>query len=181
VYIDSNDAELTNHIEQQWNCGSRGGYRLFHPELACQQMRKHLSGGYPESPATMWVVFPPESEQIKPVLDAIPGYLGRWSCTHRWALEKHFAGTPTHFVGYLTGKLLLLPQLMRLSPSRTETLGLVLLGNGSWMSGCGSSCGIPDIVADGNVYLTQKKRFWCDRHSTPLKQQQNGKLYAKCP
>jgi len=56
VYIDSNDAGTDDHgIVEQWNSGV--DTELFHPELACQQMRKHLSGGYPPC-YFMWVVFP---------------------------------------------------------------------------------------------------------------------------
>jgi len=83
-------------------------------------MRKHLSG-YPESPLLLYVgrlSAEKRIERIKPVLDAIQSSLALvGDGPHRTALEKNTAGTPTHFVGYLTGKewVLLLPQLMRLS------------------------------------------------------------------
>jgi glycosyltransferase involved in cell wall biosynthesis len=74
-------------------------------------------------------------------------------------LERHFAGTPTHFVGYLTGKELgsaFASADAFIFPSRTETLGLVLLE--AMAAGCpvvaARSGGIPDIVTDGvNGYL----------------------------
>ncbi len=157
--------ELTNHGIERVDLWQRGvDTELFHPELACQQMRKHLSGGYPESPLLLYVgrlSAEKEIERIKPVLDAIPearlALVG--DGPHRWALEKHFAGTPTHFVGYLTGKELgaaFASADAFIFPSRTETLGLVLLE--AMAAGCpvvAASCGgIPDIVADEvNGYL----------------------------
>ena len=49
---------------------------------------------------------------------------------HREDLEKHFADTHTHFVGYLAGEELAAAYASAdafIFPSRTETLGLVLL------------------------------------------------------
>jgi glycosyltransferase involved in cell wall biosynthesis len=69
-------------------------------------------------------------------------------------LEKHFADTPTHFVGYLQGAELgaaFASADAFVFPSRTETLGLVLLE--AMAAGCpvvaARSGGIPDIVEDG--------------------------------
>jgi glycosyltransferase involved in cell wall biosynthesis len=102
-----------------------------------------------------------EIDRIKPVLESIPG--ARLALVgdgpHRSALEKHFAGTPTHFVGYLTGEPLgsaFASADAFIFPSRTETLGLVLLE--AMAAGCpvvaARSGGIPDIVTDGvNGYL----------------------------
>ena len=78
---------------------------------------------------------------------------------HRLALEKHFAGTNTHFVGYLTGRDLGSAFACAdafIFPSRTETLGLVLLE--AMAAGCpvvaANSGGIVDIVTSGvNGYL----------------------------
>jgi glycosyltransferase involved in cell wall biosynthesis len=95
------------------------------------------------------------------VLEAIPE--ARFAIVgdgpHREALESHFAGTNTHFVGYLHGVELASAFASAdafLFPSRTETLGLVLLE--SMAAGCpvvaANSGGIPDIVTDGvNGYL----------------------------
>jgi glycosyltransferase involved in cell wall biosynthesis len=69
-------------------------------------------------------------------------------------LEKHFEGTPTYFVGYLQGLELgaaFASADAFVFPSRTETLGLVLLE--AMAAGCpvvaARSGGIPDIVEDG--------------------------------
>lgn len=136
----------------------------FHPELTCPQMRSHLSQGHPESPLLLYVgrlSAEKEIERIKPVLEAIPearlALVG--DGPHRQALEQYFAGTPTHFVGYLTGKELgsaFASADAFIFPSRTETLGLVLLeamaaGCPVVAAGCG---GITDIVVSGvNGYL----------------------------
>jgi glycosyltransferase involved in cell wall biosynthesis len=82
---------------------------------------------------------------------------------HRQALEKHFAGTNTNFVGYLMGTELgaaFASADAFIFPSRTETLGLVLLE--AMAAGCpvvaARSGGIPDIVTDGvNGYLFDPK------------------------
>jgi glycosyltransferase involved in cell wall biosynthesis len=69
-------------------------------------------------------------------------------------LETHFAHTSTHFVGYLAGQDLAAAYASAdafIFPSRTETLGLVLLE--AMAAGCpvvaANSGGIPDIVTDG--------------------------------
>jgi len=136
----------------------------FHPDLASREMRSHLSQGKPENPILLYVGrlgAEKEIERIKPVLEAIPhaslALVG--DGPHRSALEKYFAGTSTHFVGYLTGRELgsaFASADAFIFPSRTETLGLVLLE--AMAAGCpvvaARSGGIPDIVTDGvNGYL----------------------------
>jgi glycosyltransferase involved in cell wall biosynthesis len=131
----------------------------FQPDLACLEMRNRLSQGHPEDPLLLYVGrLSPEKEidRIKPVLESIPN--ARLALVgdgpHRQALEKHFEGTPTNFVGYLGGKELASAFASSdafVFPSRTETLGLVLLE--SMAAGCpvvaARSGGIPDIVEDG--------------------------------
>jgi len=101
----------------------------------------------------MWVVFQPKIEQIKPVLDAIPTRLALVGDGPYWALENT-AGTPTYFVGYLTGKELgaaFASADAFIFPSRTETLGLVLLE--AMAAGCpvvaASSGGFPILWLPG--------------------------------
>jgi glycosyltransferase involved in cell wall biosynthesis len=137
---------------------------LFHPSLASQDVRADLSQGHPDSPILLYVgrlSAEKEIDRIKPVLEAIPN--ARLALVgdgpYRQDLEKHFADTPTHFVGYLTGEDLAAAFASAdafIFPSRTETLGLVLLE--AMAAGCpviaANAGGIPDIVTDGlNGYL----------------------------
>ncbi|QZZ21365.1 glycosyltransferase [Leptothermofonsia sichuanensis E412] len=131
----------------------------FQPHLASREMRSRLTQGHPESPLLLYVgrlSAEKEIERIKPVMQAIPN--ARLALVgdgpHRQALEAHFAGTPTHFVGYLQGLELASAFASAdafVFPSRTETLGLVLLE--AMAAGCpvvaARSGGIPDIVEDG--------------------------------
>ncbi|MEW6495997.1 MAG: glycosyltransferase family 1 protein [Cyanobacteriota bacterium] len=157
--------ELRAHGIRNLDLWQRGvDTETFHPSLVSAKMRSHLSQGNPDGPLLLYVgrlSAEKEIERIKPVLAAIPN--ARLALVgdgpHRSALEKHFAETPTHFVGYLTGKELgsaFASADAFIFPSRTETLGLVLLE--AMAAGCpvvaARSGGIPDIVTDGaNGYL----------------------------
>jgi glycosyltransferase involved in cell wall biosynthesis len=136
----------------------------FDPARATPEMRHHLTQGEPTSRLFLYVGrlgAEKEIEQIKPILAAIPG--SRLAIVgdgpHRANLEAYFADTPTHFVGYLGGEKLAAAYAVAdafIFPSRTETLGLVLLE--AMAAGCpviaARSGGIPDIVTDGhNGYL----------------------------
>lgn len=127
-------------------------------------MRSRLSQGHPEDPLLLYVgrvSAEKQIDQIKPVLEAIPqarlAIVG--DGPNRETLEAHFAGTNTNFVGYLQGLELASAFASAdafVFPSRTETLGLVLLE--AMAAGCpvvaARSGGIPDIVTDGvNGYL----------------------------
>jgi glycosyltransferase involved in cell wall biosynthesis len=160
-------SELTQHGIERVDLWQRGvDTEIFHPDLASQEMRSHLSQGHPESPLLLYVgrlSAEKEIERIKPILAAIP--TARLALVgdgpHRQMLEKHFSGTNTHFVGYLMGKELgaaFASADAFIFPSRTETLGLVLLE--AMAAGCpvvaARSGGIPDIVTDRvNGYLFQ--------------------------
>lgn len=157
--------ELTARGIERVDLWQRGvDTELFHPDLASHQMRSHLSQGNPQSPLLLYVgrlSAEKEIERIKPILEAIPD--ARLALVgdgpHRLALEKHFAGTNTLFVGYLTGRELgsaFASADAFIFPSRTETLGLVLLE--AMAAGCpvvaANSGGITDIVNSGvNGYL----------------------------
>ncbi len=157
--------ELTAHGIERVNLWQRGvDTETFHPSLASLEMRSHLSQNNPESPLLLYVgrlSAEKEIERIKPILEAIPearlALVG--DGPHRQALEQYFAGTNTHFVGYLVGTELASAFASAdafIFPSRTETLGLVLLE--AMAAGCpvvaARSGGIPDIVTDGvNGYL----------------------------
>lgn len=132
---------------------------LFRPSLRSDKMRDRLTQGHPEAPLLIYIgrlSAEKEIDRIKPVLDSIPD--ARLALVgdgpHREELEKHFAGTRTHFVGYLEGKELGSAYASAdafIFPSRTETLGLVLLE--AMAAGCpvvaAEAGGIPDIVTNG--------------------------------
>jgi glycosyltransferase involved in cell wall biosynthesis len=156
---------LTEHGIERVDLWQRGvDTETFQPHLASAEMRSRLTQGHPEAPLLLYVgrlSAEKEIEQIKPVMNSIPG--ARLALVgdgpHRQTLEKHFADTPTHFVGYLQGQDLgaaFASADAFVFPSRTETLGLVLLE--AMAAGCpvvaARSGGIPDIVEDGvNGYL----------------------------
>jgi glycosyltransferase involved in cell wall biosynthesis len=136
----------------------------FDPKLACDQMRDRLSQGHPKAPLLLYVGrlgAEKEIDRLKSILTAMPparlAIVG--DGPHREQLQTHFAGTNTHFVGYLQGQELASAYASAdafVFPSRTETLGLVLLE--AMAAGCpvvaARSGGIPDIVTDGeNGYL----------------------------
>lgn len=157
--------ELSNHGIERVDLWQRGvDTELFQPHHASQEMRDHLSQGNPDNTILLYVGrlgAEKEIERIKPILEAIPN-----ACLalvgdgpNRESLEQHFADTPTHFVGYLRGQKLASAYASAdafIFPSRTETLGLVLLE--AMAAGtpvvAANSGGIPDIVTDGiNGYL----------------------------
>lgn len=151
---------LTEHGIERVDLWQRGvDTETFQPHLASQEMRSRLTQGHPEAPLLLYVgrlSAEKEIERIKPVMQAIPN--ARLALVgdgpNRQNLEKHFADTPTHFVGYLQGLELgaaFASADAFIFPSRTETLGLVLLE--AMAAGCpvvaARSGGIPDIVTDG--------------------------------
>jgi glycosyltransferase involved in cell wall biosynthesis len=157
--------ELREHGIERVDLWQRGvDTETFHPIRATPEMRHYLSQGKPASRLLLYVGrlgAEKEIERIRSVLTSIPGarlaIVGNGP--HRANLESYFADTPTHFVGYLAGEKLAAAYAVAdafIFPSRTETLGLVLLE--AMAAGCPTiaarSGGIPDIVTDGhNGYL----------------------------
>jgi glycosyltransferase involved in cell wall biosynthesis len=157
--------ELGNHGIQRLALWQRGvDIETFQPSRATTQMRDLLSQGAPEEPLLLYVgrlSAEKAIHEIKPVLEAIPearlALVG--DGPHRKELEQLFAGTNTYFAGYMSGITLgdaFASADAFVFPSRTETLGLVLLE--AMAAGCpvvaAASGGIPDIVQDGvNGYL----------------------------
>jgi glycosyltransferase involved in cell wall biosynthesis len=158
-------AELDSRGIERLDLWQRGvDTEMFQPHLTSPKMRWRLSGGHPDAPLLLYVgrvSAEKQIDQIKPILEAIPearlAIVG--DGPYREALEAHFAGTQTHFVGYLQGLELATAFASAdafIFPSRTETLGLVLLE--AMAAGCpvvaAASGGITDIVTDGvNGYL----------------------------
>lgn len=161
--------ELTDHGVERAAVWQRGvDTELFRPELASSTMRDRLSEGHPDAPLLLYIgrlSAEKEIDRIKPVLQAIPD--ARLALVgdgpYREELEKHFEGTHTNFVGYLAGEDLASAYASAdafVFPSRTETLGLVLLE--AMAAGCpvvaANSGGIPDIVTNGeNGFLFEPK------------------------
>jgi glycosyltransferase involved in cell wall biosynthesis len=141
--------ELTTHGIERVNLWQRGvDTELFHPDLASEEMRSRLSQNHPESHLLLYVGrlgAEKEIERIKPILEAIPA--ARLALVgdgpHRQALEKHFAGTNTNFVGYLTGRDLgsafASGRCFYLSFPYRNVRTSIIRGNGSWVSGSSSS------------------------------------------
>ncbi len=133
---------------------------LFRPELRSQAMRERLLNGMSDTGQLLLYIgrlsAEKQIERIRPVLDAMPD--ARLALVgdgpYRQQLETLFAGSATHFVGYLAGEDLAAAYASGdafLFPSSTETLGLVLLE--AMAAGCpvvaANRGGIPDIVSDG--------------------------------
>ena len=123
------------------------------------EMRERLSDGHPEDPLFLYVGrLSPEKEieRLKPILQANPkarlALVG--DGPHRADLAQHFAGLPVHMAGFLHGEELAQAYASSdifIMPSRSETLGLVILE--AMSSGlpvvAARAGGIPEMVEDG--------------------------------
>ncbi len=157
--------ELRSHGVERLDLWQRGVDTVqFRPSFQNAAMRSQLSQGHPEDKLFLYVgrlSAEKEIQQILPLLHAIPNsrlaLVGNGP--YRQELERIFEGTNTNFVGYLRGDDLAAAFASSdafLFPSRTETLGLVLLE--AMAAGCpvvaANAGGIPDIVTNGvNGYL----------------------------
>jgi glycosyltransferase involved in cell wall biosynthesis len=81
----------------------------FHPRYRDEAMRSALSDGHPDETILLYVGRLSTEKQIhhlRAVLEAVPGtrlaIVG--DGPYREELEQHFAGTPTKFMGYMTGE-----------------------------------------------------------------------------
>ncbi len=152
--------DLTHHGISRVMLWQRGiDTDLFCPARASHEMRTYLSQGHPNSPLLLYVgrlSAEKNIEQLKTLLGAIPD--ARLALVgggpHRDTLAKHFQGTPTFFTGYMEGQRLasaFSSADMFVLPSRTETLGLVLLE--AMAAGCpviaARAGGIPDLIEEG--------------------------------
>jgi glycosyltransferase involved in cell wall biosynthesis len=131
----------------------------FHPAARSEEMRSRLTGGHPSSPLLLYVgrlSAEKEIAQLREVLTALPetrlAIVGDGPLRH--TLERHFKNTPAHFSGYLSGDALAAAYAsadLFILPSRTETLGLVLLeaqASGCPVVACRAG-GVPDAIQDG--------------------------------
>jgi len=107
----------------------------FQPNRRSDAMRERLTQGQPDSPLLLYVgrlSAEKGLEDLKPILEANPG--ARLALVgdgpHRKALQHHFAGLPVAMPGFLRGDDLAAAYASAdvfVMPSRTETLGLVVL------------------------------------------------------
>ena len=153
-------AELEAHGIRRVQLWRRGvDTEMFHPRRGTAAMRDRLTQGHPTEKLLVYVgrlSVEKEIEYCRTVLEALPGIhlalVG--DGPHRRKLEQHFAGTKTHFAGFLEGEELAAVYASAdafMLPSRTETLGLVLLE--AMAAGCPvvtpRAGGTGDIVQDG--------------------------------
>ncbi|MBZ0297198.1 MAG: glycosyltransferase family 1 protein [Anaerolineae bacterium] len=107
----------------------------FHPRYASDAMRARLSNGCVEDVLLLYVgrlSYEKQLDHLKPVLERVPGtrlaLVGDGPA--RAALEKHFAGLPVCFMGYLQGETLLQAYASAdifVFPSAIESFGLVVV------------------------------------------------------
>jgi glycosyltransferase involved in cell wall biosynthesis len=123
------------------------------------EMRARLSDGHPEAPLLLYVgrlSAEKGIERLKPILQALPearlALVG--DGPHHKSLQNHFAGLPVHMAGFLYGDELaqaFASSDIFVMPSRTETLGLVVLE--AMSSGlpvvAARDGGIPELIEDG--------------------------------
>ncbi|MDX2270709.1 MAG: glycosyltransferase family 1 protein [Cyanobacteriota bacterium] len=157
--------ELSEHGIERVQLWQRGvDTELFHPQAASVEMRQRLTQGKPDRPLLLYVgrlSAEKEVGRIRVILEQVPqaclAVVG--DGPERGELEKHFAGYDVVFTGYLKGEALasaFASADLFVFPSRTETLGLVLLE--AMAAGCPvvapRSGGITDVVDSGrNGYL----------------------------
>jgi glycosyltransferase involved in cell wall biosynthesis len=149
--------ELSSHGIDRVALWQRGiDTEMFRPANASPEMRTYLTEGHPDSPLLLYVgrlSAEKNIEQIRSFLSAIPN--ARLALVgggpYKATLEKLFHGTRTFFAGYLQGAQLasaFASSDLFVLPSRTETLGLVLLE--AMAAGCPAVAaragGIPDLI-----------------------------------
>ncbi len=152
--------ELGSHGIERLALWQRGvDTELFHPSAASPEMRSRLSAGEVDRPLLLYVgrlSAEKEVARIRVLLDEIPttrlAIVGDGPA--RADLEQHFAGRDVVFTGYLKGQELasaFASADLFVFPSRTETLGLVLLE--AMAAGCAAiaprSGGITDVITAG--------------------------------
>lgn len=107
----------------------------FHPRHSNAAMRDSMSDGHPDDVLLVYIgrlSAEKQIEHIRAVLESVPGtrlaLVGDGPA--RAALEAHFAGTNTHFMGYLSGETLSQAYASAdifVFPSAIESFGLVVV------------------------------------------------------
>lgn len=136
----------------------------FHPHFRDAAMRVRLSDGHPEDVLLLYVgrlSYEKQVDKLKAVLEQVPGtrlaIVGDGPA--RADLEKHFAGLPANFVGYLKGAELSQAYASAdifTFPSALETFGLVVTeAMAAGLPVVASRVGgIPDVVDIGKTGYT---------------------------
>ena len=152
--------ELRNHGIDRLALWERAvDAQRFHPSKCSAEMRNVLSAGEPGKPLLLYVgrlSAEKDIRTLREVLRSMPearlAIVGDGPT--RRDLEKHFRGTPAYFAGYMRGEPLAEAYASAdvfVMPSKTETLGLVLME--AMAAGCPvvacNAGGIPDAVEDG--------------------------------
>ena len=122
----------------------------YHPSRRTREMRERLTGGHPDAPLVLYVgrlSREKDLDQLREPLRRLEGYGVRLALVGsgpgQAELERHLAGTPTVFTGYLGGEELAAAYASAdvfAFPSTTETLGLVALES--------MASGVPVVGAD---------------------------------
>jgi len=140
----------------------------FRPGCDSVAMRARLSQEHPESPLLLYVgrlSAEKGIERLKPIIKALPdarlALVGNGP--HRKTLEHHFKGLPVFFAGFLHGEELASAYASSdvfVMPSRTETLGLVILEAmaSSLPVVAARAGGIPELIQEGvSGYLFEEE------------------------
>lgn len=132
---------------------------LYNPIRRSERMRLRLCQGHAANPLLLYVgrlSAEKEIERLKPILEGIPG--ARLALVgdgpHRAKLESYFSGSPVSMTGFLHGEVLasaFASSDIFVMPSRTETLGLVVLEamSSNLPVVAARSGGIPELIENG--------------------------------
>jgi len=133
---------------------------VFNPAFKSAEMRARLTDGHPEDPLLIYVGRLGAEKNLKLIKDMLAklppdtrlAFVGKGP--EREALEEHFAGTRTKFMGLMRGEELsaaFASADVFVMPSESETLGFVVLE--AMASGvpvvAARAGGIPDLIRDG--------------------------------